>query len=338
MLSKRVLVTGGAGYIGSHCVKALLEAGHRVLIVDNLSTGNSFAIKQLHRAEFSLGDIRDSIVIENAFNQFKPEAVIHLAAKAYVGESVSDPLSYFDNNVLGSIKLFNAMRKAGVRDLVFSSTCAVYGLPRCCPVDETQPTNPMSPYGVTKRTVEELLLALAKSNEMSSVVLRYFNAAGASADLSLGEWHQPETHLIPLAIRATNRDASPLLVFGTDYDTKDGTCERDYLHVEDLAEAHVCALNLLSKRGPAEVCETFNLGVGKPFSVFDILREVQECTGQTVAWRQTSRRLGDPASVFADPSKAVVGLGWRAKRGLTEMIRSAFLFEQAMRRKVDECR
>jgi UDP-glucose-4-epimerase GalE len=326
----RILVTGGAGYIGSHCVRALIEKGHDVLIFDNLSTGNRFAIEELSLAQFVPGDIRDTSLLEYTVKAFKPVAVIHFAAKAYVGESVIDPLSYFDNNVAGSISLLNAMRAANVRKIVFSSTCAVYGYPDQCPVDETQPTNPMSPYGFTKLAVEEMLLALARSTQLSSVVLRYFNAAGASSDASLGEWHRPETHLIPLAIRATYADATPLRIFGTDYNTADGTCERDYLHVEDLAQAHVAALDFLNERAAEGVFETFNLGVGTAFSVLKVLREVELITGRKVAQVREGRRSGDPARVFADPSKAEKILGWRAKRGLSDMIQSAYDFEKAM--------
>lgn len=328
--NRRILVTGGAGFIGSHCVKALIEAGHHVLIFDNLSTGNRFAVDRLRHAEFVAGDVRNATLIESTVKVFRPDAVVHFAAKAYVGESMFEPLTYFDNNVAGSINLLNAMRAGNVRKIVFSSTCAVYGLPDRCPVDETQPTNPMSPYGFTKLAVEEMLSALARSNQLSAVALRYFNAAGASADASLGEWHRPETHLIPLAIRATAADAMPLRIFGTDYDTKDGTCERDYLHVEDLAKAHLAALEFLNYQADNEIFETFNLGVGTAFSVSDVLREVEAVTGSRVAWVQASRRPGDPARVFADPTKAEKILGWRARHGLGDMIRSTYAFERAM--------
>jgi len=332
----RVLVTGGAGYIGSHCVRVLLRAGYTVTILDNLSTGHRFVLDRLPQAEAAIGDIRDAAFVAGVMRDFRPEAILHFAAKAYVGESVRDPLLYFDHNVAGTLCLLKAACAQGVKGVVFSSTCAVYGETGPQAVDEHHHTHPLSPYGISKRMVEQVLETLALAPEgagLSSVILRYFNAAGASDDGLLGEVHLPETHLIPLALRASRSDGEALQIFGLDYATRDGTCERDYLHVEDLAEAHLLALRRLvaqgSRSGEGEHtrCEHFNLGVGHPYSVLEVVHAVERVTGRRVRWTGAPRRVGDPARVFANPALALTQLDWRAERGLDAIVRSAEAFE-----------
>lgn len=301
----QILVTGGAGFIGSHTCKALAEAGHRPIVLDNLSTG--------HRANIRYGplieaDIRDEAALDAAFGAHAIDAVIHFAASAYVGESVRDPLGYYSNNVHGTLSLLRAMARAHVSRLVFSSSCATYGVPDALPIGEDAPQRPINPYGETKLVGEAMIRAQVATGMLTAVALRYFNAAGADPDGELGEQHDPETHLLPLALRAARDPDLPLTIFGTDYPTPDGTCIRDYLHVTDLARAHVMALD---PRKGATGFEVFNLGTGTGTSVREIVSAVEAHTGRAVATRIAERRPGDPPALVADPGRANAVLDWR---------------------------
>ncbi len=303
---RRVLVVGGAGYIGSHCVRALQERGDEVVVFDDLSTG--------HRAAFDCelvqADVRDAIALDRALSQQPFDAAIHLAAKALVGESVARPELYLDVNVGGTSALAHALIRAEVPALVFSSTCAVYGTPQKTPVDEEHPKRPESPYGLSKWLAEQVLEQLSASGRLASASLRYFNAAGAQPDGSLGESHTPETHLIPLALQARLGQRPPLRVFGRDWPTPDGTCVRDYIHVLDLASAHLAALDALVEGAPSGA---WNLGTGHGSSVLEVLAAIERQTGEPVPWTDAARRDGDPAAVWACAGLAEQDLGWSAK-------------------------
>lgn len=301
-----VLVIGGAGYIGSHCVRQLQLAGHRPVVLDNLVFGHRGAVAP--EVSFYNGDLGDEPLLATIFASEGIDLVMHFAAYAYVGESVADPLKYYDNNLARSIFLLRAMRRAGVRRFVFSSTCATYGVPARLPLTEEMPQVPINPYGQSKLEVEKVLRDCAHAYGMSFAAFRYFNAAGAAADGSIGEDHHPETHLIPLAIGAA-LGASPLLkIFGRDYPTPDGTCLRDYVHVDDLARAHIAVFPLLESSGAALF---YNLGTGKPFSILEIIRAVEAVSGLSVPREFAPRRAGDPPALYADSSKAVRELNWR---------------------------
>ena len=296
----KVLVTGGAGYIGSVTTRLLAEAGHEVVVFDNLERGHVEAVDP--RAALVRGDLRRPEEIRRAVGEHQPEAVVHFAAYAYVGESVSDPVGYYRNNVGGALALVEAIAAAGdVRRIVFSSTCATYGEPPEMPIRETMPQRPANPYGETKLAVERLLLAAQGPLGLEPVFLRYFNAAGASGDL--GEDHDPETHLIPLALDAARGRRPHLEIFGDDYDTPDGTCVRDYVHVEDLARAHLLALQ-------AEVTGAFNLGTGRGHSVREVIDTAARVSGREVPHRVGPRRAGDPPTLVADATHAHEILGW----------------------------
>jgi len=326
---RRVTVTGGAGYIGSITSMRLLQQGFDVQIIDNLSTGNSFSLNKLCNAKICVGDIRDERFLSSCLEQFKPNAVLHFAAKAYVGESINAPLSYFENNVSGSISLLKVAIRTGIRNFVFSSTCAVYGNSSNFPVDESCSLAPLSPYGWSKLATEQLLRDLATCNQINSIALRYFNAAGASDDGELGEIHNPETHLIPLALRATSPLGVPLKVFGVDYQTRDGSCERDFLHVEDLALAHQIAVEKLCDFDTVGSFEALNLGCGQPHSVLSVIENVERVTNRFVKTEISHRREGDAVSIYADARNAGISLGWKPTRDLELMIRSAYDFEKA---------
>ena len=303
-----VLVAGGAGYIGSHAVKQLLEAGHRVVVVDNLFRGHRQAVDP--GAEFLQLDLADTKELADAMSSQKIECVMHFAALAYVGESVTEPLSYYDNNTSGTVSLLKAMDTAGVRRMVFSSTCATYGEPQRTPIVETMPQQPINPYGWSKWCVERVLRDYAAAQpEFAFVALRYFNVAGSAADGTLGEDHEPETHLIPVVLNAVLGKREKVTVFGTDYPTPDGTCIRDYIHVEDLCAAHIVAMNAL-KPGDARF---YNLGIGKGYSVKEVIDSVRRVTGREFTVDYGQRRPGDPAVLFADASKIQQELGWSAK-------------------------
>jgi UDP-glucose-4-epimerase GalE len=318
-----VLVVGGAGYIGSHAARALRRSGHEVLIYDNLSTGYA---RLADGFEFIQADIADSKTLAAALRRV--DAVMHFAAHAYVGESVENPRKYFRNNVEGGLTLLNTCADCGVRKVIFSSTCAVYGVPVKVPITEDNPRDPVNPYGVTKLVFERALEAYDQAYGLRFASLRYFNAAGADESGEIGELHEPETHLIPAALEAVIGVRPQLEVFGTDYPTPDGTCVRDYIHVNDLAEAHVLALKHLEQGGPSVAV---NLGTGRGTSVKEILEGVEKATGKPVPRRVGPRRAGDPPALVADPSRAQQLLNWKAKRSLDDIVASAWKWMQNSR-------
>jgi len=314
-----VLVTGGAGYIGSHTARALRRHGYEPIIYDNLSTGHRFLAEGF---ELVVADIGDGAALRRVLSRV--DAVLHFAAHAYVGESVQNPRKYFRNNVESGLVLLNTAMDAGVRHLVFSSTCATYGTPADMPIKENTPRQPINPYGASKLFFENALEAYDRAYALRYVALRYFNAAGADESGEIGELHDPEPHLIPLALAAAD-GGNPLQVYGTDYDTPDGTCIRDYVHVNDLAEAHVLALKHLAGGTTSFVA---NLGTGRGHSVREVIGAVGEVTGRTVDWRSGPRRPGDPPILVADPSRAQALLGWQATRSLSQMVASAWTWMQ----------
>ncbi len=301
---KNVLVTGGAGYIGSHAAKALAKAGYNPVTYDNLVYGNHWAVQW---GPFVEGDIGDRARLLKTFARYDIDAVMHFAAFAYVGESMTKPELYFENNVTKSLTMLDAMRIAGVRKMVFSSTCATYGTPEQMPITEETPQIPVNPYGETKLMVEKALHWYAKAHGINSVALRYFNAAGADPEGDIGESHLPETHLIPLILDAALGRRAAIDIYGTDYPTEDGSCVRDYIHVADLADAHVRALDYLIEGGETT---QVNLGTGMGYSVREVIAAVERVTGKRVPRREMPRRAGDPAVLVADPSKARRVLGW----------------------------
>ena len=301
----KVLVTGGAGYIGSHTAKALARAGHEPVVFDNLSTGHRWALKWGPLIE---ADLADKVAIRNALDDSGIDAVIHFAACAYVGESMQEPGKYFQNNVAGTLNLLEAMGEAGVKKIVFSSSCATYGVPESLPINEDHPLTPVNPYGESKLMVEKMLRWYGEIHGVKWISLRYFNAAGADPDGEIGEVHDPETHLIPLAIEAALDKSKKLSVFGTDYPTPDGSAVRDYIHVADLAHAHLLALDGIDRVSN----QVFNLGTGTGISVLEIVNRVSELTGKAVEPVYEGRRPGDPPVLVADPGKAQRVLGWKA--------------------------
>ena len=301
-----ILVCGGAGYIGSHAVHALVEKGEQVVIVDNLQTGHRGALNPA--ATFYEGDIRDAAVLDKIFTENEIEAVIHFAANSLVGESVEKPLLYFNNNVYGMQVLLEAMVRHGIDKIVFSSTAAVYGEPKRVPIHEDDETHPTNPYGETKLTMEKMMKWVSRANGVRYVSLRYFNAAGALPDGSIGEDHATETHLIPLILQVPLGKRDHITVFGEDYPTPDGTCLRDYIHVVDLADAHVRALDYLRQGGESNI---FNLGNGQGFSVKEMIAAAQKATGRSIKVEIGARRAGDPAQLIASSEKARTVLGWK---------------------------
>ena len=301
-----ILVCGGAGYIGSHAVHALIEKGEQVVIVDNLQTGHRGALNP--KAKFYEGDIRDAAVLDKIFTENDIEAVIHFAANSLVGESMEKPLLYFNNNVYGMQVLLEAMVRHGVDKIVFSSTAAVYGEPKRVPIHEDDETCPTNTYGETKLTMEKMMKWVSRANGVRYVSLRYFNAAGALPDGSIGEDHATETHLIPLILQVPTGRRDHITVFGDDYPTPDGTCLRDYIHVVDLADAHVLALEYLRKGGASDI---FNLGNGQGFSVKEMIAAAEKATGRSIKVEIGARRAGDPAQLIASSEKASSVLGWK---------------------------
>ena len=308
-----MLVTGGAGYIGSHSVKALRLAGHDVVVFDNLSAGHRGATLG---APLVLGDIRDVDAVRRALRESGATAVMHFAARLVVSESVHDPAGYYLNNVTGTLATLEAMAAEGCRQFVFSSTCAVYGEPTSVPLTESHPTVPVSPYGQTKLAVEQALPHFERAYGIRSIRLRYFNAAGADPDGELGEDHDPEIHLIPRALDAA-RGGPPFELFGEDYPTPDGTCIRDYVHVTDLADAHVRALSRLLEGGASS---TYNVGAERPSSVREVLAAVERVTGHRVPFTSAARRPGDPAALYASSARVREELGWVPQRVSLETI------------------
>lgn len=303
-----VLVIGGAGYIGSHCVRQLVAAGHRPVVLDSLVFGHRKAVAPgIPFYDFNLGD---ETAVGQLLEKEKIEVVMHFAAFAYVGESVNDPLKYYFNNVVATLHLLRVMLAKGVKKFVFSSTCATYGIPEKMPIVETMPQAPINPYGQTKLDIENALKALAPATGLSFAAFRYFNAAGASEDGLIGEDHDPETHLIPLAIDAAVGKRPALQIFGTDYPTPDGTCLRDYVHVDDLSRAHIAVFDKLANPGSGYF---YNLGTGTPTSVREVIRAVEKVTGKKVPYTEAPRRAGDPPALYADSTKAKTELGWKVK-------------------------
>ncbi|WP_156087581.1 UDP-glucose 4-epimerase GalE [Lysobacter sp. Root667] len=319
-----VLVCGGAGYIGSHMVRRLAAAGHQVTVFDNLSTGHREAVAG---AELVVGDLLDPSALAQLFGQRRFDAVVHFAARSLVGESVAQPYLYYENNVVGSLNLLRAMREAGVERIVFSSTAAVFGHPECEPIDEDHPTRPINPYGASKLMVERLLADAAQAYGLRSVSLRYFNAAGAATEGGIGEAHEPETHLIPNVLRSALGRGPALKVFGTDYPTRDGTCVRDYVHVDDLCEAHLAALRFMGETAGAHL---FNLGNGQGFSVLEVLDAAARVAGAKIDYETAPRRAGDPAVLVASSRKAREQLGWSPQHtDIEAIIASAWNWHRA---------
>ncbi len=310
----RVLVTGGAGFIGSHAAKALARAGFEPVVFDNLSTGHRWAVRW---GPLVVGDLTSPARVEAALKEHAVEAVIHFAAHAYVGESMADPRKYYRTNVAGSLNLLDAMLDAGIKQIVFSSTSASYGVPEVVPIPEDHPQRPINPYGETKVAVEHALRWYGEAYGLSWTALRYFNAAGADPEGEIGADHDPETRLIPLVIKAALGQRSYVEIYGTDYPTPDGTAVRDYVHVSDLADAHVRALEYLLDGGESAA---LNLGTGRGYSVREVVRMVEKVGGRPVPVRETGRRPGDPPVLVADPAKAGRVLGWRPRYADLETI------------------
>ena len=310
-----ILIAGGAGYIGSHCVRQVAAAGHRPVVVDNLVFGHRAAVAP--GVPFYNASLGDEAAIGKILADEKIDVVMHFAAFAYVGESVNDPMKYYQNNFVATLQLLRVMLANGVKKFVFSSTCATYGIPEKMPLVETMPQAPINPYGQTKLDVENLLKALARAHGLSFAAFRYFNAAGAAEDGSIGEDHNPETHLIPLAIDAATGKRPALQVFGTDYPTPDGTCLRDYVHVDDLGRAHIAAFPKLETPGAGFF---YNLGTGTPTSIREVIKAVEKVTGREVPWVEAPRRAGDPPALYADSTKAKTELAWKVKYNDIESI------------------
>lgn len=323
MADKKILVIGGAGYIGSHVVKALLHENFAVTVYDNLSTGQ--VCNLFEKAEFVKGDILDSQHLEKTMAQGF-DAVIHLAAKKAVGESMENPQLYSQNNISGSINIFNAMLNTGIKNIVFSSTSAVYGMPKYLPLDENHPLNPMSFYGYTKMAIEQVMNWYSKIKDFNYIALRYFNAVGYAADGSIRSKEKNPQNLLPLIMETITGQREILHVFGNDYDTPDGTCVRDYIHVEDLADAHVLAIKKLLSNGDSQI---INLGTEKGTSVLEIIKSVERVSGKKVNYDFAPRRAGDPANVIATSAKAAKVLGWHAKyTDIDEIVKTVWNIEK----------
>lgn len=314
-----VLVTGGAGYIGSHACKALAQAGYTPISYDNLACGHPWAVRW---GPLEIGDISDRQQLDSLIEKYKPHAVMHFASYADVGESVRDPQKYYRNNLVGTLTLLEAIRDHGIDKLVFSSTCATYGIPQAATIHEEHPQQPINPYGASKLMIERILQDFDRAYGLRSIILRYFNAAGADLDAEIGEAHDPETHLIPLVLDAARGTRSAITVFGDDYETTDGTCIRDYIHVTDLANAHVLALRSL-EAGSASAA--YNLANGRGFSVKEVISAVEAVTGRRVPIIIGARRAGDPARLVGNAAKAGRELGWSPEhQSLSTIVESAW--------------
>lgn len=316
----KVFVTGGAGYIGSHTCKALKAKSHEVVVYDNLSTGHRQFAKW---GEFIHGDIKDTQKLRSCLKATKPDIIIHFAANAYVGESVKNPGKYFRNNVQGTLSILEAMREENVKNIVVSGTCAVYGQPDKLPIDESTPCAPINPYGASKLFMERMLADFQKAHGLNWLSLRYFNAAGSSPEGEIGELHDPETHLIPRVILAALGVVPSLQVFGFDYPTPDGTCIRDYIHVDDLAEAHIQGAQYLLDKGQSG---PINLGTGHGYSVSEIISTSEKVSGKKIPFEKVARRKGDPAILVANAQKAKEILGWESKYHLEDILAHAWNF------------
>ncbi|MFC1741099.1 UDP-glucose 4-epimerase GalE [Nanoarchaeota archaeon] len=313
----KILVTGGAGYIGSNCAHKLVKAGYDVLVYDNLVYGHKKALPET--ATFIEGDLSDIKKLEVVFKEHKIDAVMHFAAYTYVGESVENPRKYFQNNYMNGFNLLNVMLDHGVKNIIFSSTCAIFGQPEKVPITEDLPKAPINPYGLAKLMFENTLSWYDQAYGLKSICLRYFNAAGA--DFNIGEDHDPETHLIPLVLQVALGKRQNIKIFGTDYPTKDGTCVRDYIHISDLSEAHILALRKLLDKG---VSESYNLGSGEGNSVKELIEVAREVTGHTIPAVESGRRAGDPAVLIGDSTRIKKELGWNPKNDLKSIIKSAW--------------
>lgn len=319
-----ILVTGGAGYIGSHAVSGLIEQGFDVIIIDNLETGYRNALHK--EAKFYEGDIRDADFLNKVFENESVEGVIHFAANSLVGESMVNPLKYFDNNVYGTQVLLKAMVQHEIKNIVFSSTAATYGEPEYTPIDELHPTQPINAYGEAKLMMEKVIKWTSKAHDLKYVSLRYFNVAGAHPSGLIGESHNPETHLIPIILQVPLNKREKLSIYGDDYDTKDGTCIRDYIHIEDLVEAHILALKHIMSGGESDI---FNLGSGDGYSIYEMISAAEAATQQKIAYEVIDRRTGDPAVLIASNQKAHDVLGWSPKhKNIQDIIESAWCYHQ----------
>lgn len=327
-----ILVTGGAGYIGSHCVLALLKQNYDVVVFDSLDTGHIETIETLSKfgnLSFIKGNLQNLDEIERVFENHKVDAVIHFAAFSQVGESVKNPQKYYYNNVFGTLNLLNAMLNHDVKKIVFSSTAATYGEPEYVPIDEKHPQIPINPYGNTKLMVEKIMDDYDKAYGLKSVRLRYFNVAGADKDCNIGEFHEPETHLIPNILKSTFSGGKTFEMYGQDYDTKDGTCIRDYINIEDLVSAHLLALKYLNDGGETNF---FNLGTNDGNSVKEVFGECEKVTEKNIPVKQMPRRAGDPAKLVADNTKAKQILNWLPQNNLETSIQTAYRWEQKLQK------
>lgn len=322
-MKMKILITGGAGYIGSHVVRALGEAGHELLIYDNLSTGHDWAVLY---GRLVKGDLADTMLLNDTLSDFRPDAIMHFAASIQVEESVREPLKYYRNNVVNSVNLIEAMIGNNIRKFIYSSTAAVYGIPEKIPVDETAPLNPINPYGASKVMVERILEEASRAGDFSYIALRYFNVAGADPEERIGQAYKESTHLITRALKTAKGEFPELLIYGTDYPTPDGTCIRDYIHVDDLADAHVLALELLASGSASDV---INCGYGHGFSVKEVVAAANRVTRIDFPVIETDRRAGDPPALIADSIRLKNKTGWSPRRdNLDFIIRTAWNWEK----------
>ena len=325
-----ILITGGAGYIGSHTAINLLNVGKEIVIFDNLENGHIETVQTLQKlgdVKFEKGDLRNLEDIEQVFKRYPVDSVIHFAAFALVGESVENPAKYYRNNTVGTLNLLDTMLKYNCKKIVFSSTCATYGNPSYVPVDENHPQNPVSPYGSSKLMVEMIMKDYDRAYGLKSIKLRYFNVAGCDAQCRVGEWHEPETHLIPNILKSTFGEGKTFKIFGDDYNTPDGTCVRDYVNVEDLAEAHRLALEYLNKENKSDV---FNLGTEHGDSVKNVFDTCEKVLGRKIAVEVVSRRAGDAEALYANATKVKAVLGWKPERSIEDSIKTAYAWEKVM--------
>lgn len=332
-----ILVTGGAGYIGSHCVLSLLKKGKRVVVFDNLSTGHFETIEHLSKfgyLEFIQGDLQNKSDINKVFDAFNIDSVIHFAALSLVGESVENPQKYYLNNVCGTINLLESMLKNNVKKIVFSSTAATYGEPKYSPIDEKHPQEPINPYGQSKLIIEKIMDDYNKAYNLRSVRLRYFNVAGADPDTNIGEWHNIETHLIPNILKSTFNNGKVFEIFGNDYQTKDGTCVRDYININDLIDAHILALEYLNNGGKTDF---FNLGTKNGNTVKEVFNACEKICNTNIPLKLSARRAGDPSCLVADNSKVKEVLKWEPKRTLEDSIITAYNWEKKLQNQEIKC-
>ncbi len=322
-----ILITGAGGYIGSHTAINFIKNGYDIVVFDNLETGHIEtvnALKKIADVKFEKGDLRNIEDIDKVFEKYNIDAVIHFAAFSLVGESVTNPAKYYRNNVYGTMNLLDSMVKHNVKKIVFSSTCATYGEPKYTPIDESHPQNPINPYGNSKLCIEMMLKDYDKAYDLKSIRLRYFNVAGCDEQSRVGEWHEPETHLIPNILKSTFGEGKTFKIFGNDYETPDGTCIRDYVNVEDLAEAHRLAYLYLEKENKSDV---FNLGTEQGDSVKQVFDTCEHVLGKKIAVETVARRAGDPAKLYANANKAKSVLNWKPTKTLEDSIKSAYDWE-----------